>query len=278
LNNQPAIDLRDAPKLHHCLITIVITAVIAVFVYSGRNAIHCTAISLGIAAISLSTYNICRDCQLAPLACAAAALMLAFSPFITEAAILHPALPLIIAAGLFAFSLWVRSLTGAADTLKPGFLLILTVPLIWGGIFSLIADPDFMSLIGFKTLFPMPVTESPYPAFAAVNASMYQNGMPVAVGYLTVLLAAAGIWKLSLNAVFTIAAAFLLAIPCFDAPLLNTPPAIWAVFPVAAITIAAANAASNLAALLNKRYRIRPFWIVSIPIAEVVVISYIMTY
>jgi hypothetical protein len=208
----------------------------------------------------------------------AAAFMLAFSPFITELAILNPALPLISGGGLFAFSLWVRSLAWTSGRLNAGFLFIVLPAILWAVVFSLLANPAFMSELGFKTFYPMPVSERPYPALAAVTASMYKTGLPVAAGYLMLLLVIPGMWKLSYNSLLVCGAALIFAIPCFDKSLFEIPPGMWAVFPMAGFSLLAANGAANAASLIEDKYHIRPFWIMIIPVAEVLGISYIMTY
>ncbi|MFI4911768.1 MAG: hypothetical protein ACIAQZ_08905 [Sedimentisphaeraceae bacterium JB056] len=278
MNEASEINSHERHRIIDYILPVAISTTISVFLYSGRNIIDCSLISVGIAVMSLAMLNICIACNMGALASSAAAMMLAFSPFTTELAILNPALPLISGAGIFGLSLWMRSLCFGHGRFNPSFLLIILPPLLWGVTFSLLANPDFMSKIDINTFFPMPVSEQPYPALAAVKASMYRDGLPVSVGYLMLILIVPGILKLNFNALLFAAVSILFTIPCFDKPLFDIPPGIWAVYSVAAISMLAANGIKNIADWIEGHFRIRPFWIIIIPVLEVLVIAYIMTY
>lgn len=271
-------ETSNSGRHEQCLWSVIFSAVIAAFIYSGREVNDCIVVSFGIALIALAMYSICINCGFKPLPSSMAAIMISFCPYITELTTLNPALPLITAAGILAFSLWVRSLSFFSGNFSPSFILILLAPALWTIAFYLMANPNFMSMLDLKTFFPMPISEHPFPSFATFNASTYPNGFPVAVGYITLIFSVAGLYKLNFNAILTCITAAMFTIPALDKAIFQTPPGIWAIFPVLAISLLAANGMVNIAAFIENRFRIRPFWIMIIPVAEVLIISYIMTF
>ena len=266
------------PKVRlQMLITAALTAVLAAFLYSARPLGDCIIISVGISLAAAAIFNICQACEQGNLTSITAALLLAFSPFMTEIAILNPYLPIISAIAFWAFSLWVRALFAHnAKFWLP--VAAIAAPISLLAIFYCLANPTIMNTIGFSTSFPMPTTERPYFAFAKISASSYDKGFPVAVGYLTLLLAPFGLYKLNLNTALALATAGLFAVAGLDKPLLNTPPAIWAIFAVFIASFLAARTAANIGLFMENRFQVRPFWLSVLPILETITITYLITY
>ena len=259
------------------LLTAVLTAAVAAFLYSARPLGDCIIISVGISLAAAAIFNICQACGQGSLVSITAALLLAFSPFMTEIAILNSYLPIISAVAFWAFSLWVRALcTHNTKLWLP--LMAIAAPATLLAFFYCLANPVIMDTIGFSTSFPMPTTERPYFAFAKLSASSYDKGFPIAVGYLTLLLAPFGLYKLELNSALTLATALLFAAAGLDKPLFDTPPAIWAIFAVFIASLLAARCAANIGFFMENRFQMRPFWLSVLPILETITITYLITY
>jgi hypothetical protein len=270
--------VSKAGSLFQMLLIAAITAALAAFIYSGRSATDCAFITVGISSTAAVMYCICRYCRLSGLASMTAATILALCPYMTELASLNPALPLITASAAFAFCIWVAVLCMPGSKLWQSAAAIAAAPVLLVLIFQILASPDIMGLFGLDTVFPMPISERAYLSAASIRPSAYNQGLPVSVGYLTLIIAPIGIYRLGLNGLLTAAAGFLFIIAVLDKPIFQTPPAIWAIFPIISITMMAANATEKIALLIENRFQLRPIWIMIIPVVEVVFITYAMTY
>ncbi len=253
-------------------------AAASAFIYSGRPLFDCASVTIGVTLMALAMINLCFACGFTASASSAAAIMLAFCPYTTELALLNPSLPIIAAGSILCFSVWARALSYTNKSFNAGFLLILLPGLFWAAVFNALASPAFMDLFNAKTYYPLPLTEQPHPAAAYLNSPASAGELTAAVGWLILPAAIAALYKLNTNALIfaTTAAAF--ALPAFDKSIMQIPPGIWLTIPATALMLLAAKGAENIAEFMERRFRVRKFWIISIPPAEAVIITYIMTY
>ncbi len=258
--------------------SLLTTFLIGSFLYSGSPAVEFAVIAAGLAISSLGVLRICANCGLSVIVCFAAGILFAFSPFMTQLAILNPYAPLIAAAGIWALIPWVGSMAKEHGVLGLSFVLIALPAAIFAAIFTLLASPQAMDAVGMNTCFPLPVSEPPYPAFVRLGEMEYAGKIPVAASWLMLFFAIVGLFRLNLETTLACIIAAVLAVPAFDKSFFDIPPAIWAIYPILAISILAANGVGLLADLSEHRYHIRPIWIFIVPILEVLAIAYIMTY
>ncbi len=257
---------------------LLITFVIGSFLYSGSPAVEFAVIAAGLAVSSLGVLRICANCGLRVIVCFAAGILFAFSPYMTQLAILNPYAPLIAAAGIWALIPWVGSMTKEHGVLGLSFVLIALPGAVFAALFTLLANPQAMDAIGVNTCFPLPVSEPPYPVLAGLSEMEYAGKIPVAASYLMLLFAIPGLFRLNLETALVCIIAAVLTVPAFDKPFFDIPPAIWAIYPILAISILSANGVGILADFFETRRRIRPIWIFIVPILEVLALAYIMTY
>jgi len=260
------------------LSVLFLTFLVGAFLYSGRPVVDFAVIAAGLAISSLGVLRICVNCGLGIVTCCAAAALFVFSPYMTQLAILNPFAPLIAAAGIWSLIPWVGSMAKDNGKFGLSFIMIVLPGVVFAALFTFFSNPLAMDAAGLKTFFPLPVSEHPYPAFAQLSEIKYTGRLPVAVSYLMLLFAIPGLLRLNLETALVCIIAGIFTVPALDMPFFEIPPAIWAIYPILAIAILSANGIGILADYIEQRYLIRPVWIFAVPVLEVLVLAYILTY
>lgn len=273
------VDIKPTqPSSPYGLWVFLITVAIGGFIWSGRSIYDCVLITGGSALTAWGVWLVCQFCRMQNIVSTATAIIFTFSPYITQLAVLNPFLPLIIAAGIWAMIPWVSCLSDESNLFNISFVLVLLPPALFVVLFSLLANPSFMDSLSLATFFPLPISEQPFPSLAKFSAPSYSEGIPVAASYAMLIFCVPGLVRLPFVAVLVCLFCGFITFGAFEKPILQTPPAIWAIFSILAISILSANGIGNVAKILEKITRIRRFWIFAIAMVEIFVIAYILTY